>query len=43
LSVLQLLNELSLRGKALLLAAIIVIAPLAGWLGYRLGFALGSS
>lgn len=37
------LNELSPRGKALMLAAIVVIAPLAGWLGYQLGFALGSN
>jgi hypothetical protein len=38
---LERLNELSPRGKALMLAAIIVIAPLAGWLGYQLGFAVG--
>jgi len=37
------LNELSPRGKALLLAALVVLAPLAGWLGYQLGVALGSN
>jgi len=37
------LNELSPSGKALLLAALVVLAPLAGWLGYQLGVALGSN
>jgi hypothetical protein len=42
LIVLDKLNELSPRGKALLLAAIVVLTPLAGWLGYQFGFMLGS-
>jgi len=37
------LNELSPRGKALLLTAIVVVAPFAGWLGYQLGLAVGSN
>jgi len=37
------LNGLSPRGKALLLAAIVVLAPLAGWLGYQLGRVVGSN
>ena len=37
------LNELSPSGKALLLTALVVLAPLAGWLGYQLGVALGSN
>ena len=37
------LNELPPRGKALLLAAVVMLAPLAGWLGYQLGVALGSN
>jgi hypothetical protein len=37
------LNELSSRGKALLMAAVVVIAPLAGWLGYQFGRFLGSN
>lgn len=36
------LNDLSPRGKALLLATIVVLAPLAGWLGYQFGLMLGS-
>jgi len=43
LKVLERLNELSPRAKALTLAAIVGLAPLAGWLGYQLGFALGSN
>ena len=39
---LERLNELSPRGKALMAAAIVVAAPLAAWLGYQLGFSLGS-
>ncbi len=35
------LSELSPRAKALLVAALVILAPLGGWLGYRLGFYLG--
>ena len=37
------LNELSPRGKAVLIAAIVTAGPLAGWLGYRFGFLLGAN
>jgi hypothetical protein len=30
-------DALSPRGKAVLIVAILLLAPLAGWLGYRFG------
>jgi len=35
------LKALSPRGKAALIIAILLVAPLAGWLGYRFGLYLG--
>ena len=43
LIVLDKLSELSPRGKILLLATVVVMAPVAGWLGYQFGFMLGSN
>jgi len=37
------LNQLSPGGKLLLLVAAVGFAILAGWLGYQVGFALGSN
>ena len=36
------LEQLSPRAKVLLVTAILLFAPLAGWLGYRFGFFLGN-
>ena len=35
------LGQLSPRAKTVLIIAIILVAPLAGWLGYRFGLFLG--
>ena len=35
------LGQLSPRAKTALIIAIILVAPLAGWLGYRFGLLLG--
>ena len=31
------LNDMTRRGKALAVAALIVLIPVSGWLGYNLG------
>ena len=35
------LSKLSPRAKAAMVIAIILLAPFAGWLGYRIGLFLG--
>ena len=37
------LEKLSPRANMLLVTAVLLFAPLAGWLGYRFGFFLGSN